>query len=115
MPAFGVITVGIKECIHPTRLSQLTVANRVSHPPEVTLTREPQDQARDRDERTAGDRLAQKRVGFISGKFARDKYAAARPGTSFSCYDRRYRLRPSRNSADSIAVVPGRLPTPTSA
>lgn len=49
------------------------------------------------------------------GRFACDRYAAARRSTSFSCSSRRMRFFASRNSAWSAQVSPGRRPSSTSA
>jgi hypothetical protein len=43
------------------------------------------------------------------------KYAAARRRISFSCSSSLVRLRSSRSSADSVLVVPGRMPSSVSA
>src|SRR6185503_6018089 len=44
-----------------------------------------------------------------------DRYAAARRSTSFSCSNNRFRRRRSRNSADSLVVLPGLVPASMSA
>jgi hypothetical protein len=55
------------------------------------------------------------RVHHFPGRFACDRYAAARRRTSFSCSNSRIRLRASPSSAFSVAMVPGLIPSSTSA
>ena len=108
MPVFGVIAVGIEQCVRPVRLGQFGGRDGVGQPPVIRLTSELQYPTRDRDGDTVRGQLAHERVEPFPGEFACDKYAAARRSTSFSCSNSRLRLRSSRNSADSAAVVPGR-------
>ena len=84
-------------------------------PPVVGLAGELEDPARHRDGDPVGGQLADERVHHFPGRFACDRYAAARRSTSFSCSSSRIRRFASRSSAFSAAVVPGLMPSSTSA
>lgn len=55
--------------------------------------------------------LPPKRVEPFPGRFACDRYAAARRNTSFSCSSSRIRFRASRSSVASVRVWPGLAPS----
>jgi hypothetical protein len=65
---------------------------------------------RDRDRNLVGGELSHERVEPFPGRFACDRYAAARRRTSFSCSSRLIRFFNSRFSADSDLVTPGSSP-----
>jgi hypothetical protein len=118
VPVFGVTAVSSEQGVCPIHLGECSGGDGVGHPPVIRLTSEVQYPTRDSDGDTVRDQLAHERVEPFPGKFACDKYAAVRRSTSFSCSNNRLRLRSSRssrNSADSAAVVPGRLPASISA
>src|SRR5699024_1840209 len=89
--------------------------DRGGQPSVVGLAGELQHPARQRDGDAVGGELTHERVEPFDGRFACDRYAAARRRTSFSCSSRRVRRRSSRSSADSSVVLPGLLPASISA
>ena len=102
-----VITVGIKEGVGPIRLGDIGFGNRCFQPPVVGLAGELQNPARHRNGDSVGGELSHERVEPFDGRFACDRYAAARRRTSFSCSSRRVRRRSSRSSVDSSVCVAG--------
>jgi len=104
VPVFGIALVSIEQRVRPIRLGQLTVAYGFGQPSVIRLASKLENPTRDRDGDTVGGQLTGERVEPFPGKFACDKYAAARRSTSFSCSRTRLRLRRSRSSADSAAV-----------
>src|SRR5699024_1883256 len=115
VPELRVITVGIEQGVGPIRLIHLSFRDRRCQPSVVRLAGELQDPARHRHGDPIGGELSHERVEPFDGRFACDRYAAARRRTSFSCSSRRLRRRISRSSADSSLVLPGLLPASISA
>jgi len=113
-----VLTVGVEERVRPVRFGSVGTGDRPREPPVVGLASEVEHPARHRDRHphkgAGGGQITDERVHF-PGRFACDRYAAARRSTSFSCSSSRIRLRASRNSAVSAAVGPGLPPTSRSA
>jgi hypothetical protein len=87
----------------------------VGEPPVVRLASDPRYPTRHGHGDPLCGQLAHERVEPFPGRFACDRYAAARRRTSFSCSSNRMRLRASRSSAFSLAVEPGVMPSSTSA
>ncbi len=81
-------------------------------PRVVPVGRQAQDPARHRDRHpdagTVRGHLTDEREDYFPGRFACDRYAAARRRTSFSCSSKRIRLFASRSSSRSSSVSPGR-------
>src|SRR3546814_1323600 len=65
--------------------SELAVTHRLFEPPVVGLAGNLEDPARHRDGAPVVGELSDERVHHFPGRFACDKYAAARRSTSFSC------------------------------
>ena len=82
-----------------------------SQPPVIGLAGELEYPARHRDGDAVCGELTHERVEPFPGRFACDRYAAARRNTSFSCSSRRLRLRSSRNSSDSLPTRAGLAPS----
>ena len=78
--------------------AQLGVGDRAREPAVVGLASELEDPARHRDGDPVGGQLADERVHHFPGRFACDRYAAARRSTSFSCSRSWIRLFASRSS-----------------
>ena len=86
-----VVAVGVEQRVGPIRLVELGVGDRVGQPPVVGLAGELEHPARHRDGDPVGGQLADERVDPFPGRFACDRYAAARRRTSFSCSSSRIR------------------------
>src|SRR5699024_1730396 len=112
---FRVVSVGVEEGVGPIRFGDVGFGNRCFQPPVVGLAGELQNPARHRNGDSVGGELSHERVEPFDGRFACDRYAAARRRTSFSCSSRRVRRRSSRSSVDSSVVLPGLLPASISA
>src|SRR3546814_2654222 len=82
--------------------SELAVTHRLFEPPVVGLAGNLEDPARHRDGAPVVGELSDERVHHFPGRFACDKYAAARRSTSFSCSSSRIRFFASRSSALSV-------------
>ena len=84
----------------------------IFEPLVVPLSRQAQDPARHRDRNpdvgTGRGHLTDEREDYFPGRFAWDRYAAARRRTSFSCSKRRMRLLASRSCLRSSSVRPER-------
>src|SRR5699024_697928 len=115
VPELGIIAVGIEERIGPICLNDDCFRDGCCQPPVVGLAGELQDPARHRHGDPVDGELSHERVEPFDGRFACDRYAAARRRTSFSCSSRRLRRRISRSSADSSLMLPGLLPASMSA
>jgi hypothetical protein len=102
MPELWVILVGVKERVRAMGLHDLTLGDGVDQPPVVGLAGELQYPARHRDRDSVCGELFHERVEPFPGRFACDRYAAARRNTSTSCSRSRIRFRNSRFSADSV-------------
>src|SRR5215207_7392483 len=111
----GIVLVGIEDGVRHIRLVELGCGDRVGAPPVVWLTSDLEDPARHRDGDRVIGKLADERVHHFPGRFAWDRYAAARRRTSFSCSSSRTRRRSSRLSACSSLVGPERTPSSRSA
>src|SRR3546814_4714311 len=96
-------------------VSELAVTHRLIDPPVVGLAGDLEDPARHRNGDPVVGELSDERVHHFPGRFACDKYAAARRSTSFSCSTSRIRFFAARSSALSAAFVPGFIPFLTSA
>src|SRR5215217_1550020 len=107
--------MGVEQRVDPIGLGDLGIGHRVGPPPVVGLANELEYPARHRDGNPVSSELAYERVEPFPGRLDCDKYAAARRSTSFSCSNNRFRRRSSRNSADSLVVLPGLLPASMSA
>src|SRR6185369_9157251 len=83
----------------------------VGTPAVVRLAGELEYPARHRDGNPVGGELSYERVEPFPGRLACDKYAAARRSTSFSCSNNRFRRRSSCNSAESLVLLPGLVPS----
>lgn len=81
----------IEQRIRTVRLNDLGIADRAVQPPVVPLAGELEDPARHRDGNPVHSELFHERVVPFPGKFACDRYAAARRNTSFSCSSSRIR------------------------
>jgi hypothetical protein len=79
------------------RRVELEVADRGGTPPVVGLAGDVEDPARHRDGDPVVGELTDERVDQFPGRFACDRYAAARRSTSFSCSSSR--IRASRHAA----------------
>ncbi|NMF10273.1 hypothetical protein HF852_11810, partial [Corynebacterium xerosis] len=92
----GVISVQVVQLVHQVRVVVVTPADRVLEPLVVPLGRQSQDPARHRDRHPdpGADRghLLDEREDYFPGRFAWDRYAAARRRTSFSCSNSRIRF-----------------------
>lgn len=115
MSELRVITVRVEQGVRAMRLIELPIRDRVRKPAVVGLTGELEDPARHHHGNPVSGELFHERVTHFPGRCACAKYAAARRSTSFSCSNSRFRFRNSRNSAESVEVTPGRLPSSTSA
>src|SRR4029450_769053 len=107
--------VGCEQGVGPIRLDAFGAGNRISPPAVVRLTGELEYPTRHRHGDSVGGELAHERVEPFPGRLDCDRYAAARRSTSFSCSNNRFRRRSSRNSADSLVVLPGLVPSSMSA
>ena len=76
-------------------------------PPIVRLACKLQHPTRHRDGDPVGGELTHERVEPFPGRFAWDRYAAARRSTSFSCSNSLIRRRAARRSKASAVVTPG--------
>src|SRR5690606_3819718 len=113
MSELGVILVRVEQRVRAIRLHHLALGDEVRQPPVVGLAGELEHPTRHRHRDPCGGELRHKRVEPFPGRFACDRYAAARRSTSFSCSSSRIRLRASRSSATSERVVPGAAPVST--
>src|SRR5699024_8880623 len=111
----GVVEVCVQQCVCSVGLGQLGCGDLLVPPVIVGLTGELQDPQGHRDGNVVSGELAHERVPPFPGRFAWDRYAAARRRTSFSCSNSRTRRLASRSSWDSADVVPGLIPASTSA
>src|SRR5699024_2492081 len=110
-----VFSVRVEQGIGPVRLGEFGIGDRALEPPVVRLTSYSKYPTRHRDGDAVSGELAHERVPPFPGRFAWDRYAAARRRTSFSCSNSRTRRLASRSSWDSADVVPGLIPASTSA
>lgn len=94
MPELGVVAVRVEQRVRTIRLHHLARGDRVGQPPVVGLTRELEDPTRHRHRDPCSGELNHERVEPFPGRFACDKYAAARRRTSFSCSRSRIRCAP---------------------
>ena len=97
------------------RVVPLGVGHRSSQPPVVGLKGDLQDPTRHRDGDPVDSEFTDERVHHFPGRFACDRYAAARRNTSFSCSSSRNRFRSSRFSPSSSDAGPDRSPSSRSA
>ena len=111
----GIIGMGVEDRVGQIGLIEVPVGDRAGEPAVVRLAGELQDPARDRDGDPVAGQLTNERVHHFPGRFACDKYAAARRNTSTSCSSNRIRFRASRSSAASVRDWPGLVPSSTSA
>ncbi len=108
--------MGIHERVRPVGRGGFGVGDRTSEPPVVGLSSKVQHPARDRDGYPVGGELVHEWVEpFFPGRFACDRYAAARRRTSFPCFRSLIRIRASRSSAASLRLTPGSAPASMSA
>src|SRR5699024_9609922 len=110
-----IVLMRIEQRVGPIRLGQFGIGDRTAQPAVVGLAGELEHPARHRYGNPVGGELSYERVEPFDGRFACDRYAAARRTSSFSCSNSRVRRRSSRSSADSSVVVPGWLPASISA
>lgn len=94
----------------PICLDGFGAGDRGGEPPLAGLASELEDPTRHRDGDPVVGELFHEWVDPFPGRFACDRYAAARRNTSFSCSSRRLRRRSSRSSADSPVERPGLSP-----
>ena len=104
MPELGVIAVRVEQRVRAICLHHLAGGDGVRQPPVVGLAGELEHPTRHRHRDPRGGELSHERVEPFPGRFACDRYAAARRSTSFSCSSSRFRLRASRISAASVRV-----------
>src|SRR6185312_11178115 len=109
-----VIGVDIQGGVDQMCLIPVPVADRALLPRIEGLLGEAQHPAGHRDRDTVSGQVKDQRVAHF-GAISRAKNAAARRRISFSVSSVLFRLRSSRNSADSLLVTPGRTPSSTSA
>ena len=102
VPELRVVTVRVEQRVRAIRLHHLTRGDGVRQPPVVGLTGELEHPARHRHRDPCGGELCHERVEPFPGRFACDRYAAARRRTSFSCSRSRFRFFSSRISAASV-------------
>ena len=108
-----VVAVGVEQRVRPVRRHPLGVGDRLGQPAVVRLPGDLEHPTRHRDGDPVDGQLADERVHhFRPGRFACDRYAAARRSTSFSCSSSLFRLRSSRSSADSLVRDTGALARP---
>ncbi len=91
----------VEQRVRQVRLVPLGIRHRTSEPPVIGLASELEDPTRHRDGNPVRSELAHERVHHFPGRFACDRYAAARRSTSFSCSTSRNRFRSSRFSVSS--------------
>src|SRR5699024_2418130 len=113
VPELRIILVGVEQGVGAVGSHHLAFGEGCVQPPVVGLSCELEDPARHRDGDTVGGELFHERVVPFPGRFAWDRYAAARRRTSFSCSSNRIRFRASRNSVASALVWPGLAPVST--
>lgn len=104
IPELRVVAVRIEQCVGSISGHDFGSSDGIAQPPIVGLTSKLEYPTRHRDGNPVDGELAYERVEPFPGRFACDKYAAARRRTSFSCSSRRLRLRSSRTSSDSLRV-----------
>jgi RHS repeat-associated protein len=113
IPERRVIGVRVEDRVGEIRLVEQLVRDRLVAPAVVILAAELQHPARHRDGDPISSELCHERVDPFPGRFACDRYAAARRNTSFSCSNNRIRLFASRSSAFSAVDLPGLVPAST--
>lgn len=84
MPKLWVIMVGIKQRVRTLSLHDLTLGDWGGQPPIVGLASKLQNPTRHRHGNPRNGELLRDRVEPFPGRFACDRYAAARRNTSFS-------------------------------
>ncbi len=108
----GVVLVDVADHVDDVRVVPVPLTHRVFEPLVVPLSRETQHPARHRDRHPDGGtgrgHLTDEREDYFPGRFACDRYAAARRRTSFSCSSSRIRLFAARSCLRSSSVTPGR-------
>ena len=105
--------VSVEQGFRTVGLHPVGFGHWVSKPAVVRLPVQIEHPTRHRHGDPVDGKLADERVHhfpWLPGRFACDRYAAARRRTSFSCSNSLLRLRNSRSSADSAELTPGRLP-----
>src|SRR5690606_37957980 len=115
VPELGIVPMRIEQRVRAIRLHHLAGSDGVREPPVVGLAGELEHPTRHRHRDPCGGELRHERVEPFPGRFACDRYAAARRSTSFSCSSSRFRFLSSRNSAASVRVWPGLAPSSISA
>src|SRR5699024_2460367 len=110
-----VVAVGVRQHVGSIRLDDLSLGDLPTPPAVVGLPGELQDPQGHPDGDTVSGELAQERLEPFPGRFACERYVAARRRTSFSCSSRRTRRLRSRVSAASWRVVAERTPASKSA
>lgn len=92
--------MSIDQGVESVGLVPLLIRHGVGQPSVVGLAGDLQYPARHRHRDTiGGGEIAYERVEPFDGRFACDKYAAARRSTRFSCSKSRLRRRSSRSSS----------------
>lgn len=115
----GVVGMNLMQHLDDVGILDIALADRFLQPLVVPLGREPQDPARHRDRHpdtgVGRGHLMDEREDCFPGRFAWERYAAARRRTSFSCSSNRLRFFNARISARSASLTPERWPFSMSA
>ncbi len=115
VPELRVLVVGVEQGVGAVGLEEFGVGDGVGPRAVVGLAGELEYPARHCDGDPVGGELSYERVEPFPGRFACERYAAARRRTSFSCSNNLIRRRASRSSPDSPVLLPGLTPSSTSA
>lgn len=111
VPELGVVPVRVEQRVRAIRFHHLATGDRVRQPPVVRLTSKLQYPTRHRHGDPRCGELSHERVKSFPGRFACDRYAAARGNMSFSCFSSRILLLASRNFTAPLRVAPGFSPS----
>ena len=101
VPELGVVAVRVEERVRAIRLHHLAGGDGIRQPPVIGLAGELEHPTRHRHRDPCCGELCHERVEPFPGRFACDRYAAARRNTSFSCSRSRFLFFSSRISAAS--------------
>jgi hypothetical protein len=114
VPERQIIAMDIEGGVDQVRVVSVPLRHRIALPGIEGLPGEAGHPAGHHDGNTIGGKAGDQRAAHF-GEISRAKYAAARRRISFSCSSARFRFFSSRNSADSLLVTPGQIPSPTPA
>ncbi len=84
MPELGVVAVRVEQRVRAIGLHHLARGDGVLQPPVAGMAGGREHPTHHRDGDPVSGKLCHERVESFPGRFACDRYAAARPSTSFS-------------------------------